>query len=78
MTDSAIDGVVRSWSNEEGWGVLDSPETPGGCWVHYSNINQEGYRALEPGERIRFTFENVRDQDGYVFRAVEVWRASGR
>lgn len=23
-------GTVRTWHDEEGWGVIDSPETPGG------------------------------------------------
>ncbi|WP_203819652.1 hypothetical protein [Paractinoplanes ferrugineus] len=27
-------GVVRSWIPSEGWGVLDSSATPGGCWAH--------------------------------------------
>ncbi|MGI8701473.1 MAG: hypothetical protein ACR2JU_09765 [Nocardioidaceae bacterium] len=23
--------TVRTWHDDEGWGVLDLPETPGGC-----------------------------------------------
>ena len=30
---------VREWHEDLGWGVLDSPDTPGGCWVHYSVID---------------------------------------
>lgn len=25
-----VTATVRDWNDEEGWGVLDSPETPGG------------------------------------------------
>ena len=32
------DGVVRFWHDDEGWGVLDCPSTPGGCWTHFSVI----------------------------------------
>jgi CspA family cold shock protein len=31
-------GRVRSWYAEEGWGVIDCDETPGGCWFQYSAI----------------------------------------
>ena len=27
---------MRSWCNDEGWGVIDSRDTPGGCWVRES------------------------------------------
>ena len=39
--------------------------------MHFSAIAVEGYRALEPGEEVSFTYESV-PQDGYSYRAVEV------
>ena len=65
-------GTVRLWHAEEGWGVIDSPDTPGGCWAHFSAVLVPGYRTLEAGGAVTFTFELAR-QDGYPFRAVEVW-----
>lgn len=38
--------TVREWHDEEGWGVLDCPETPGGCWAWYAAIEMEGFRTL--------------------------------
>jgi CspA family cold shock protein len=38
----SVVGVVREWNAEEGWGVVDSDETPGGCWVHFSHIEIAG------------------------------------
>jgi CspA family cold shock protein len=67
-------GKVRVWHAEEGWGVLDSAATPGGCWTHYSAVLVAGYRALDTGGAVEFTFETA-EQDGYAFRAVEVWPA---
>jgi len=67
-------GEVRVWHAEEGWGVLDSAATPGGCWTHYSSVLVSGYRALETAAAVEFTFETA-EQDGYAFRAVEVWPA---
>ena len=67
-------GKVRVWHAEEGWGVLDSAATPGGCWAHFSAVLVPGYRALDTGGAVEFTFEAA-EQDGYAFRAVEVWPA---
>jgi cold shock protein len=66
------DGTVRLWQAEEGWGVIDSAATPGGCWAHFSAVLGSGYRTLEAGGAVTFTFEAA-EQDGYPFRAVEVW-----
>ena len=65
-------GVVREWHDEDGWGVLDSEATPGGCWAHFSAVLVAGYRSLRAGQAVSFTFE-VAEQDGYSFRAVEAW-----
>jgi len=39
--EPAATGTVREWA-EEGWGVVDSAETPGGCWVHWSVVHEPG------------------------------------
>lgn len=75
MKKDRITGVVRSYDDEEGWGVIDSAETPGGCFVHFSNIVGVGYRSLRAGERVTLTFDRPGfKQDGYDFRALQVWR----
>ncbi len=66
-------GVVREWNDKDGWGVLDSHETPGGCWAHVSSLDMAGYRTAKPGQRVSFTFETG-SQDGYDYRAGKVWR----
>jgi outer membrane protein assembly factor BamB/cold shock CspA family protein len=66
-----VTGVVREWWAGEGWGIVDSPETPGGCWVHFSSIEMPGYHALTAGERVELAWERAA-QDGYSFRAVRV------
>ncbi len=69
-----ISGVVREWHADEGWGVIDSPETPGGCWAHFSSVHMPGYRALRAGQSVTLNYEPG-DQDGYSFRAIKVWPA---
>jgi uncharacterized RmlC-like cupin family protein/cold shock CspA family protein len=65
-------GTVRRWDGLEGWGVVDSPDTPGGCWVHYSAVRMEGYKDLIPGQAAVFDWEEA-EQDGFAFRAHAVW-----
>jgi cold shock protein len=62
---------VRLWRDEEGWGVVDSPETPGGCWVGFSEVLVPGYRSLRPGQEVELDHEAA-EQDGYAYRAVRV------
>lgn len=66
-----VAGVVREWHDAEGWGVIDSPETPGGCWAHFSHIDADGYRSATPGQTVDLVHESP-GQDGYPFRAVRV------
>lgn len=73
MLDAMISrGVVREWDADQGFGVLDSGDTPGGCWVWYSSIVMNGYRGLTVGAQVAFTHETA-SQDGYDYRAVLVW-----
>jgi CspA family cold shock protein len=63
--------VVRVWLKEEGWGVIDCAETPGGCWAHFSVLDMDGHRSLEPGSDVVLLWERAA-QDGYAYRAVMV------
>jgi CspA family cold shock protein len=75
MAERRTTAIVREWYEDEGWGVLDSPQTPGGCFAHFSNIEMPGYRVLSPGERVVLTWEAPGfQQDGYDFRAVKIIR----
>lgn len=63
--------TVRNWDDIQGFGVLDSHETPGGCWTHFSYLDFDGYRALSPGQQVQLEAESP-GQDGYAWRAVRV------
>jgi CspA family cold shock protein len=65
-------GTVREWHEDEGWGVIDSPDTPGGCWTHFSHIETNGYRALRAGQTVALEWSSP-GQDGFLYRAVRVW-----
>ncbi|MFF7138207.1 cold-shock protein [Streptomyces sp. NPDC008196] len=68
-----VTATVREWNDEEGWGVLDSPETPGGYFGHYSDIQAPGFRTLSPGQQVDLKWEAPGfKQDGYDYRAVSI------
>ena len=55
---------------EEGWGVIEAPEVPCGCFVHFADIQMTGYREFQPGQRVQFTFGRPDAlQDGCAYRA---------
>ena len=72
MSGVTVEGVVREWHPEQGWGVIDAQDTPGGCWAHFSSVAIDGYRELVPGQDVTLEWEAV-DQDGFRYRARHVW-----
>lgn len=77
-----VQAVVREWNEDEGWGVIDSSETPGGCWAHFSAIAtpviessgdyvMREYAVVNAGDTVDLTWEQAR-QDGFNYRAVTV------
>ncbi len=65
-------GTVRFWVEEHGWGVIDSPQTPGGCWTHYSQIRIAGLQLLIADQDVELEWE-APGQDGYPFRTLRTW-----
>ena len=68
----SVSGVVRSWFDDAGWGVVDSEQTPGGCWAHFSHVAVRGFKSLVPGQAVELEWEQA-EQDGFTYRAVRVW-----
>lgn len=71
MTGRTV-GTVRSWHDDEGWGVVDSDETPGGCWVLFPAVAVRGLRRLDVGVAVHVEWESP-GQDSFDFRATRVW-----
>jgi cold shock CspA family protein len=69
---------VKHWYDDEGWGVADAPEAPGGIFIHFSFINAEGYRSLRDGEEVELDLEGPlpHEQDGCRWYVGRVRRLS--
>ena len=56
MSDRII-GTVKWFSNVKGYGFIEVEEGKD-VFVHYSAIQEDGYRSLKEGESVEFTIEN--------------------
>ncbi|MBP2242305.1 CspA family cold shock protein [Cytobacillus eiseniae] len=66
-----IEGVCKIFHVEEGWGWI-SIEGEEDAWVHFSNIQMDGFKQLTAGETVLFNLEenpNLKEQSR---RAVNV------
>jgi cold shock protein len=71
-------GVVKWFNAEKGVGAISCDETaPDDVWVHYSDIEGSGYRALDEGEEVEMEYLPAR-QDSFNYRALRVRRRQTR
>ncbi|MGC8895037.1 MAG: cold shock domain-containing protein [candidate division WOR-3 bacterium] len=54
MSDKRIEGTVRWFNARKGYGFIDRDDGQGSVFVHYSDIESEGYKSLEEGEKVSF------------------------
>ena len=70
--NGTVQGTVKSWSSEEGFGaIVTNDQPPRAVWAHFSAIDVEGYKSLKPGQRVELRYEEA-DQDGFKYRATYV------
>ncbi len=47
-------GAVKWFNSEKGFGFIAQDGGGADVFVHYSNIESQGYRSLEEGQRVEF------------------------
>ena len=55
-------GTVKWFNNEKGYGFLTLEESGQDVFIHYSEINMDGYRTLKTGQFVQF--EMLDSQNG--------------
>jgi CspA family cold shock protein len=51
------EGVVKWFSAEKGFGFITPDDGSKDCFVHHSEIQSDGYRSLDEGQRVSFESE---------------------
>ena len=73
-TICAMQGVVKKWDNDRGFGFITPNNGDGDLFVHQSGIKMEGYRALSNGEAVEY---QLTTDDAGRQKAVEVTGPNG-
>ncbi|MDX6555229.1 MAG: cold shock protein [Miltoncostaeaceae bacterium] len=47
-------GIVKWFSSDKGFGFITPDDGSADCFVHQSEINSEGYRTLDEGQRVTY------------------------
>lgn len=47
-------GVVKWFNSEKGYGFITPDDGSDDVFAHYSNIQSNGFRSLEEGDRVEF------------------------
>ncbi|PYS52421.1 MAG: cold-shock protein [Acidobacteria bacterium] len=50
---SRITGIVKWFNNSKGYGFIERPGEQD-LFVHYSSIDESGFRSLEEGQEVEF------------------------
>ena len=50
-------GTVKWFSNQKGYGFI-TPESGDDVFVHHAEIQGEGYKSLEEGQKVEFEIAN--------------------
>lgn len=67
-----IEGVVKWFSAEKGYGFIKQGDDQPDVFVHYTAIDASGYRSLDEGDEVEF--EITEGRKGMQASAVKVLR----
>jgi CspA family cold shock protein len=62
MSNNRVVGVCKWFDDQKGYGFIDHEDIEEDIFVHYSQINQDGFKKLDEGDRVEF--EAVDTDDG--------------
>ena len=64
-------GVVKFFNSEKGYGFITCEEIKEDIFVHFSNIDVDGYKTLLEGQKVSFEITND-PKDNNKIKAINV------
>ncbi len=52
--DEIYYGVVKWFSNSKGYGFIEPNNGTKDIFIHWCNVNMEGYKTLKTGDKVRY------------------------
>jgi CspA family cold shock protein len=49
------EGLVKWFSDTKGYGFIERPDEDGDLFVHFMEIEEDGYKSLQKGQRVEYT-----------------------
>lgn len=65
-------GTVKWFNNVKGFGFISSDAVEGDIFVHYSVIQDEGYRSLKIGQKVEFEY-SISDKGATATKVVPTY-----
>ncbi|MBQ3021658.1 MAG: cold shock domain-containing protein [Bacilli bacterium] len=66
-----MQGKVKWFSSEKGYGFISTPEKEKDIYVHFSDLQMKGFKTLEENDIVEFDYEEEMN------KAVNVHKISG-
>ncbi len=57
-----MQGKVKWFSSEKGYGFISSEEVENDIYVHFSDIQMEGFRTLEENDIVEFDYDEEKQK----------------
>ena len=74
MAQGTVQGTVKWFNAEKGYGFIACADNSPDVFVHFSAIQQEGFKTLEEGQHVEFKI--AQGQKGPQAEGVRVIRAT--
>ena len=52
-------GKVKYFNDLKGWGFISEESVPNDIYVHFTDINMEGFKTLKEGQNVSFEIINT-------------------
>ncbi len=57
-----MQGQVKWFSSEKGYGFISSSEVENDIYVHFSDILMKGFKSLEKGDMVEFDYDSEKQK----------------